>query len=315
MRLLSILALFLVFTAGRAAAQIHLSVADEITIFGYGLDSAGIQRTPDSVRVVVIRDGTEEHDAWYQAGDPQCAALNGGLAFFDRFGDVDDDAGEGLYEVSAGFFLDADSLYCWKTLWVYLGVGGGPYAVTLVAVDTAAMQTVPGASVAVRNLAQSSLIAIGCADASGEVTFNLDADSFAVLATAPGYVFAAPETLVVSGAKTDSLPGRHFDPGTPSAPGLCRVHGFVYTVAGEPEPGAAVSAWLPKGATRTGAVLVSPAAVSIATDSAGYFFLDLIPSDSLEGNPEYEITINRADGTILRKRVGVPATSSWSMTW
>jgi len=109
-------------------SQIHLTTADEITISGRTLDSSGFYATPDSVRIVVYRDGAEEFDAWYNSGDAECAALNDMLVFTDAFGDIDDDAGDGLYEVMAGFFLDAGDLYYWKTIWVYVGVDMGEIA-------------------------------------------------------------------------------------------------------------------------------------------------------------------------------------------
>jgi hypothetical protein len=74
------------------------------------------------VRIAVYRDGVEEYDDWYNSGDAQCSAINDMLVFSDAFGDIDGDAGDGLYEVMAGFFKDAGDLYYWKTMWVYLGV-------------------------------------------------------------------------------------------------------------------------------------------------------------------------------------------------
>ena len=42
--------------------------------------------------------------------------------------------------------------------------------------------------------------------------------------------------------------------------------------------------------------------LSTLTDSAGYFYLDLIPSDSLTPSGQlYEFTISRSDGTVLRR--------------
>lgn len=501
MRLLVILVSLLMVSS--TAAQIHLTVDDPITISGYGLDSSGIQQTPDSVRVVVCHDGAEQHDAWYDPSDAQCVAFNGGLTFYDMFGDLDNDAGPGLYEVRAGFFLHDDSLYDWRSLWVYIGVdlaavedtvleikdlldareswslvgrtrigdtiqraastltedsnigidwsdiinpgyvailsgtviqrvniidedfttidldnatigrvaektgyrlssegvgdvwanpsrtlsglgfaldsadfsdscfdevhftagyfdstrgsaggpdsavlaravwnapsanhttagtfgdyldarvsglglGGGAFTVTLTATDTLAGQTVPGVRVAVRNLEQTSLLAVGRTDPSGQVRFNLDAGSFLLMADAPGYLFAPFDTLIVTGATLATAAGRRFDPGAPAAPTLCRVYGFVYDVTGLPDPGAVVSAGLPKGVSRTGELIVSPSAVTTATDTTGYFCLDLIPSAMLDGVPKYEVTITRTDGTILRKRITAPSQASWALSW
>ena len=126
MKIATILALLIVaIWAYSSWAQIHITTTDEITISGRTLDSSGFYTTPDSLRLVVYRDGVEEHDAWYNSADDQCAAINDMLVFTDAFGDIDDDAGDGLYEVMAGFFEDDGDLYHWKTLWVYLGVDMG----------------------------------------------------------------------------------------------------------------------------------------------------------------------------------------------
>jgi hypothetical protein len=384
--------MLLVLAPAGVAAQIHLNANDLVTLSGYGLDSAGIQQTPDSVRVVVTHEGLETHDAWYEASDAQCASLNGGLAFYDAIGDLDNDAGPGLYEIRAGFFLEHDSLYNWRTLWVYLGVdlaaiedtvqgikdilddrelwslagrapigdtshgsssgpdsatlaravwnapvanhtiagtfgdyldaevsgigtGGGAYSVSIVAVDTLTGQTVPGVRVAVRNLEQTGLLAVGATDPSGTVRFNLDVGQFLLTADAPGYLFTPFDSLLVAGPVTDSVRGRRFDPGDPGSPTLCRVYGFVYGVGGSPEAGAVVSAGLPKGISRTDELIISPSAVTAITDSTGYFQLDLIPSASLDSSPKYELTVTRADGAILRKRLTIPSQASWPLTW
>jgi len=426
-----------------SSAQIYLTTSDEITISGRCLDSSGFHITPDSVRIIVYRDGSECHDAWYNSADVQCAALNDMLVFTDAFGDIDADSGNGLYEVMAGFFEDNGDLYNWKTLWVYLGVdmaelgkvndsieawddevaqinnlvdslyavldslqsqddwvsgfdaatedvmlasgelddvwrnrdtanvdssdigawlvnnlgstgggdstsiarwvwntpqvnhtvagtfgryldtevsgvssGSGLYSYTIRAYDTILGQVVSGVRLAVRNVSQTSLIAVGATDSQGEAGFNLDADSFVVVAVAPGYVFSPYDTTIVLGTGVDTVFGSRFDPGAPASPGLCRVYGYVADVRSEPESSAAVSAYLPKGVTRSGDLLVSPFSVSTQTDSLGYFYLDLIPSDSLVGDDtSYEITISRHDGTIMRKRFKVPAQTSWQLVW
>ena len=97
---------------------------------------------------------------------------------------------------------------------------------------------------------------------------------------------------------------------------MCRVYGFLYNISGIPEPQALVTAQLPSGVVRFSSVIVSPFSVSTTTDSNGYFFFDLIPSDSLipAGTP-YEFTISRTDGTILRQRLTVPDTTQWRLTW
>lgn len=197
-----------------------------------------------------------------------------------------------------------------------MGAGSGAYATTLVAVDSSGGQPVGGVRIAVRNLDQSGLIAVGGTNASGQIQLNLDADSFVVVASAPGYIFAAYDTLVVEGESVDTVRGYRFDPGEPASPSLCRVYGFLYSVAGTPTSEATITAHLPKGVMRMGELIVSPFPVVAVTDSSGYFYLDVIPSDALVGDDtRYEIAISRPDGSILRKRLKIPSATSWQLTW
>jgi len=194
--------------------------------------------------------------------------------------------------------------------------GAGAYSFTVVTFDSSVSQTVPQAALAVRNVSQTSLIATGRTGNEGTAMFNLDADSFVVVATAPGYSFDAYDTIVVSGTGSDTIFGDQFDPGSPSAPQLCRVYGFLYDITGQPEEGASVTACLPSGVVQYVVVVVSPYSVSTTTDSSGYFYLDLIPSDSLiPPGTKYEFTISRTDGTILRQRLTVPDSTQWRLTW
>jgi hypothetical protein len=197
-----------------------------------------------------------------------------------------------------------------------IGSGSGAFAVSITVYDSTIAQVIPGVSVHVRNLSQTALVAISRSDVSGSVLVNLDADSFLVVASAAGYQFSPFDSLVVSGGASDTIYGVQFYPGIPSSPSLCRVYGHLYTVDGQPETGATVSAFLPEGVQRSGNLVISPFSVSAVSDSTGYFFLDLIPSDSLlPDTAQYEFTITRTDGTILRQRLMVPDADSWQLTW
>jgi len=196
------------------------------------------------------------------------------------------------------------------------GAGDGAYTTTIVAFDTSTSQTVPGASVTIRSVDQSSLIGGAATDASGESSFNLNADDYVAIATATGYLFATYDTITILGEGVDTVLAARFDPGTPSSPSLCRVYGYLFTVDGQPEAGATIAAHLPRGASQISGVIVSPFPISTTSNEAGYFYLDLIPSTSLSGNStEYEFTITRTDGSILRRRVSIPSGSSWQFTW
>ncbi|UCC45754.1 MAG: hypothetical protein JSU65_07500 [Candidatus Zixiibacteriota bacterium] len=194
--------------------------------------------------------------------------------------------------------------------------GTGAYTVTIVVYDTSLAQVVPGVDLAVRNVSQTALVAIGATGADGSSSFNLDADSFVVVPTTTGYLFGGCDTVVISGSTVDTVVGYRFDPGTPDSPGLCRVYGYLIDVQGYPETSATIRAHLPQGVVRTSGHIVSPFLVSRTSDSTGYFYLDLIPSDSLSGDlTSYEVSISRSDGTVFRKRITVPAVSNWELIW
>lgn len=197
-----------------------------------------------------------------------------------------------------------------------IGSGGGTYVRRFIAYDSTVGQVIPGANMVVRNLDQTALIAAGDCNVFGEKWFNLDLGSYVAAAIVPGYIFASPDTVTVTGPGTDTLYGYQFDPGTADIPGLCRVYGFLYDLAGNPEINASVSARIPSGVSRSGSGIVSPFAIETETDTAGYFHFDLIPNVQLvPDTTRYEVTITLNDGTVLRERVTVPDQPEWLLTW
>jgi len=197
-----------------------------------------------------------------------------------------------------------------------ISAGSGAYSFTVQTYDPSVGMAIPYALIGMRNLDQSSLVATGKSDVAGRATFNLDAGSYLAVTTASGYIFDSFDTVVVSGAGVDTVFCDQFDPGAPSFPVLCRVYGHLFTADGTPEEDAAVSAWLPSGVARFGIAVISPSPVNSTSDSTGYFYLDLVPSDSLTpAGTKYEFSISRRDGTILRQRLSVPDSTSWRLTW
>jgi hypothetical protein len=196
------------------------------------------------------------------------------------------------------------------------GSGSGAYSFGVVAYDSSNHQTIGGVNVAIRNLSQSALIAVAQSNNNGMATFNLDASSYLAIAEAPGYMFQTFDTLGVLGAGVDTVFGNQFDPGSPASPSLCRVYGYIHDLNGSPAANATITAFIPSGAAKSGELIIAPGAISTVSDSLGYFALDLIPSDSLNpSHTKYEFTISRADGTILRQRVRVPAATAWRLDW
>ncbi len=197
-----------------------------------------------------------------------------------------------------------------------LSGGSGAFSVTFTLFDSSSNQTLPGAAVTVRNISQSAIMALGSAGNNGAVSFNLDADSFVVAARLLGYIFPAYDTVVISGATNDTIPATAFDPGAPAAANLVRAWGYITDIAGIPDTSATVSAVLTGGVARASGTIVSPFSVSATTDTTGYFFLDLLPNSTLTPDSStYQFTIVRSDGTILRKRLVAPDSTSWRLTW
>ncbi len=197
-----------------------------------------------------------------------------------------------------------------------IGSGGGAYARRFVTFDSTIDQVVPGVGLTIRNIDQTALIAAGNTNILGEKWFDLDSGEYIIGAVVPGYIFESPDTAAIDGAGADTLYGYRFDPGTADIPGLCRVYGFLYDLAGDPEIAASVSARVPSGVSRSGAGIVSPFEIETVTDTAGYFHFDLIPSAQLiPDTTRYEITITLDDGTVLRERVTVPDQPDWLLTW
>ncbi|PKK83429.1 MAG: hypothetical protein CVT49_08395 [candidate division Zixibacteria bacterium HGW-Zixibacteria-1] len=197
-----------------------------------------------------------------------------------------------------------------------IGISSGLYSYDVIILDSIINQVIPGVNIAIRNLEQSALIALGKSGNDGYAGFNLDADSLLAVCFSPGYIFDNFDTLVISGPGTDTVYGYRFDPGEPSMPSLCRLYGFIYGISGNPQAGAEITAWLPAGVTRAGAGLISPFKVKTTSNENGYFYLDLIPNNMLDPDTtRYEITVSRTDGTIFRERVTVPNQPGWLMTW
>ncbi len=194
--------------------------------------------------------------------------------------------------------------------------GSGVFPVTIVALDTVIAQVVPSARLAVYNDDYSALIASGAGDANGRAQFNLDAGSYKLTGFAPGYSFIPESEIIITGSQTDTLRGASFDPGQPLLPSMCRVYGFFYSFDGQPISGVTVTAELSGGASRFNSAIISPYQRSAVSDSLGYFYFDLLPSDDFSPHTrKYVVSAASPDGTILKKTVTVPDAASWLLEW
>lgn len=119
-KFLAVMAIIALFWAGGSwiGAQIEVTTSTVITIASRAVDDTGTYVTPDSVRIVVYREGVEAFDDWFNSADGQCSELNDQLVFFDAFGDIDGGAGTGIYQVSANFYKGDDQY--WVNTWYNL---------------------------------------------------------------------------------------------------------------------------------------------------------------------------------------------------
>ncbi len=190
--------------------------------------------------------------------------------------------------------------------------GSGAFSVKLVTIDSSTNQMIPGTNLTIRNLMQNSLIAIGNTNSNGEASFNLDADSFTVIPILHGYIFEPFDTLVITGSTTDTLLAHKFNPGTPASPALCRMYGWVFNIDGTVANSTVITASIPAVNVTYLNSVISTQEITTVTDSAGYFYLDLIPSNLLTPvDSKYEITVSRKNGSIMRTRILIPELGSW----
>ncbi len=197
-----------------------------------------------------------------------------------------------------------------------IGSGTGIYSFGVIVFDSTTNQVIPGARLAIRNLDQTALIAVGITESDGWATFGLDVGSFLVSTSSPGYLFESWDTITVSTDDVDTVYGVQFDPGIPAWPDLCRVFGHLFNLNGLPEEGVTLTARLPSGVVRYGDLIISPFSVSAMTDENGLFLIDLISTEFLlPQGTLYEFTASRSDGTILRQRFAVPSGPNWRLIW
>jgi hypothetical protein len=259
------------------------------------------KKTLDSLYIALARtksilDSLQSQDNWVMAkNDSVIIDRSSNLSFADTI---------------ANRVLE-DSMHYWG-----IGNGGGIYSHQLFVIDSSLEQAIPMAGIEIHNIEQTSLIALGQTNSLGYSNFNLLEDSFLVNVFAAGYIFDGFDTLIVSGSGVDTIFGFHFMPENPASPDLCRLYGFLYDISRLPSVSATVTAYLPAGVVRSGGGIISPYKKTTATDTLGYFFIDLIPNnDLIPDTTKYEIIITLSNGTILRERIVIPDMPSWQLSW
>jgi hypothetical protein len=195
------------------------------------------------------------------------------------------------------------------------GIAGGDKNIRFYIIDTCSTaDTLDGAFITVQN-SSGVVKAVLATDASGAAEAVIPDGMWLVLASKNGYCF--PDTAYyIDSNDTVAVLGYRVAFPPPPTPNTCRVFGYLYDINSQPEAGATITAFLPSGVARSSGMIVSPYSVSAVSDTTGYFYIDLIPSDSLApSGSQYEITVSRRDGTILRQRMEVPAASQWQLDW
>jgi hypothetical protein len=117
--------------------------------------------------------------------------------------------------------------------WITGGTGGGSNAVTI-NVKAGAVNVVD-CYVEVWDSAGTSFISRTNTNSSGNVTFNLDNNTYTVKMHKTGYYFAN-QTLTVDGAESVAYTGTILTPSAPADPSLCKVYGYYFDPSGNTFP-------------------------------------------------------------------------------
>lgn len=196
--------------------------------------------------------------------------------------------------------------------------GSGAYACTLKVTESESGSAVQGVLLRVMNTGESATAAVGLTDSEGSSLFSLDATEYHVYPYLTGYLFPElPEIVsVTTSGALDTLWCSRFDPGEPQAANLCRVYGFINSLGARGLSDVTVSASILTAPLLHNGVVISPYSVSTTTDSSGYWYLDVIPNGDLTTlGTTYDFTIYNESGTMLRKQVSVPDSTSFLFKW
>ena len=121
-RLIFLLIILLIVPMGFEAAT-YVTTDQYATISSQVADSAyHASNSADSVHIRVNFKGSLCFSAWYNAGDAEADSSDGVLSWFDQYGDIDADSGNGTYQITASFYDASLGLYEHKYQWFILGV-------------------------------------------------------------------------------------------------------------------------------------------------------------------------------------------------
>jgi len=208
----------------------------------------------------------------------------------------------------------ANHVWIWGTRTLTSGSGTGANQVVINTFQLPDSIPVIGTQVQVLNQNQSATLGLLNSNSSGQATFALDNGIYKLRMYKSGWVFTAPESIIVSGNLSDTFYANLFNPGNPPAANLCRVYGWIRDLKGQPLAGVTIEAKISTTPLRYQTVLISSYYKTTSTDSDGYWYLDLYPNSILTpSNTQYDFSIYIPYGTILRMKTTVPEQSSWEL--
>ncbi len=152
--------------------------------------------------------------------------------------------------------------------------GSGDYTVTLTIRNADTLDTLREALVTVKDVGDTTIVDQKRADLGGETVFSLDAATYSLHVSLPGFE-SLVQNLVVSANTSQNIDVTPIAVGTPSAPDLCRVYGYEY-LNGTAVEGRVVLANLQDTPQSSGTVLLEQVTAQTETDSDGYWYLDLV---------------------------------------
>jgi hypothetical protein len=191
--------------------------------------------------------------------------------------------------------------------------GSGSEACT-VFVRQNGLAPIQGARILIRTLDQLATKVPGLfTDINGRGVMELDADNYFISITANNY-FALSDTIEVQHDSTWNYSMTPFDPGAPQSPDLCRVYGWIYDLSGILLPDVKIEAEIQPEyqPVKYGDIIITPFKKEVATDSLGYWYLDLFPNQHLsKPNSKYLFTLEYPSGVIYKSKVTIPDSLNW----
>ncbi|MBD3170154.1 MAG: hypothetical protein GF307_11770 [candidate division Zixibacteria bacterium] len=196
--------------------------------------------------------------------------------------------------------------------------GRGPHICELVLLNSADSSAVSKCDIKIYNADDNAVEGLWYTSARGVASFSLMNGNYNVIPFKSGYSFPElPYEIEINDSSlTDTIWASSFHPGSPPSASLCRVYGWILGAGYDSLTGVTVQARLKQSPVRLGNVIISPYEKITETDTSGYWYLDLLPNDSLtpEGT-SYLFTIYYSSGTVARKEIMVPDSSSWEFRW